>query len=305
MTDETIQASPRPRTGLRTIVLIMLFAFAAGIGVTVFFLSQYRQWLPASMRMPLESAAPATATAMPGASFMPPAEVGAIAPTPDERMLQARLAALTAQLSAIEAKTAAVDREAQGAAGYAGRAEAMLAVFAARRAIDRGLALGYVEGLLRTRFGASQPREIAALVAASQAPVTVADLRLGLDAIAPDLATGTARDGWLAGLRRELSGLIVLHRDTTPSPRPADRLTRAREALAMGQVEAALVEVARLPGAPSATAWMMAARRYVDAHQALDALESAALLGHGMPAPMVQETSPAPVTPAAAAPAAR
>lgn len=304
MSDDTIYAPSRPRTGLRTIVLIVLFAFATGIGATVFFLSQYRQWLPASMRAPLESGTAPTAAAMPGATFMPPAEVGAVAPTPDERILQARLSALTAQLSAIEAKTAAVDRQAQGAAGYAGRAEAMLAVFAARRAIDRGLSLGYVEGLLRTRFGASQPREIAALIAASQAPVTVADLRLGLDAIAPDLATGTARDGWLAGLRRELAGLIVLHRDTTPSPRPADRLARAREALATGQVEAALVEVARLPGASSATAWMTAARRYVDAHQALDALESAALLGHAMPAPMPQQAAPT-TTPAATAPAAR
>lgn len=300
MTDETMFAPSRPRTGLRTIILIMLIAFAAGIGATVYFVSQYRQWLPGAAPLDAPAAAPVASTTAPGSSFMPPAEVGAIAPTADERVLAARLTALTAQLASIEARTATVDREAQGAAAYAGRAEAMLAVFAARRALDRGLTLGYVESLLRTRFGASHPRAMAALIAASQAPVTVADLRQGLDAIAPDLATGTTQDGWWAGLRREVSGLIVLHRDTTPSPRPADRLARARQALDTGQVEAALVEVSRLPGAPSATAWTTAARRYVDAHRALDALETAALLGQGtaqardqaMPQATVQPPAP-------------
>ena len=39
------------------------------------------------------------------------------------------------------------------AAGSAGRADAMLVAFAARRAIDRGVALGYLEPLLVQRFG--------------------------------------------------------------------------------------------------------------------------------------------------------
>lgn len=306
MTDETMFAPSRPRTGLRTIILIVLIAFALGIGATVAFVSQYRQWFPGAAPLGAPTAAPVASTTAPGSSFMPPPEVGVLPPTADERVLAARLTALAAQLAAIEARTMAVDRDAHGAAAYAGRAEAMLAVFAARRALDRGLGLGYVEPLLRSRFGTSNPRAIAALIAASRSPVTVADLRQGLDAIAPDLATGTARDGWWAGLRREISGLVVLHRDTTPSPRPADRLTRARQALDAGQVEAALVEVSRLPGAPSATAWTTAARRYVDAHRALDALETAALLGQGS-APTTTPAAaqlPAPAPAAAASPPA-
>lgn len=280
MTDETPFAPARHRTGLRTILLIVLIAFAAGIAATAYFLRQYRQWLPNATPVAVTAAAPTAPE--PSAAFMPPPEVGPGAPTADDRIVAMRMAALSAQLAALEARTVNVDRDSRAAAANAGRAEAMLTVFAARRALDRGLALGYVEGLLRARFGASQPREVATLVAASQTPVTIADLRLGLDAIAPDLATGTTKDGWWAGLQRELAGLIVLHRDSTPSPRPADRLARARQSLDAGQVEAALLEVSRLPGAASAMAWTSAARRYIDARRALDTLEAVALQGQVM-----------------------
>ena len=49
--------------------------------------------------------------------------------------------------------------------------------------------------------------------------------------------------------------------------------------LAAGQVEAALGEVARLPGADNAPRWITAAKRYVEARQALDTLEAAAIQG--------------------------
>ncbi len=89
----------------------------------------------------------------------------------------------------------------------------------------------------------------------------------------------------MASLRRELGNLIVLHRADTPSPLPADRLTRARRTLEAGHVEAALAEVARMPGADSAERWTTAARRYIGARQALDTIETAAILGQGAAAP--------------------
>lgn len=294
MTDDPPFAPARPRTGVRTILLIVLIAFAMGIAATALFLRQYRQWLPNAMPVAVTTAAPTAPE--PSAAFMPPPEVGPGAPTADDRIVAMRMAVLSAQLAALEARTVSIDRDSRGAAANAGRAEALLTVFAARRALDRGLALGYVEGLLRTRFGTSQPREVATLVAASQTPVTIADLRLGLDSIAPDLATGTTKDGWWAGLQRELAGLIVLHRDTTPSPRPADRLARARQSLDAAQVEAALLEVSRLPGAASAAAWTSAARRYIEARRALDTLEAVALQGQtaGSVAPASATTAAAP-----------
>ena len=116
--------------------------------------------------------------------------------------------------------------------------------------------------------------------------MTIEDLRVGLDAIASELKTGAASEGWAASFRRELGNLIVLHRADTPSPLPADRLARARRTLEAGHVEAALAEVARMPGASRADGWTTAARRYIGARQALDTIETAAILGQGAPAPV-------------------
>ena len=96
------------------------------------------------------------------------------------------------------------------------------------------------------RFGTTQPQAVGTIIQAAGAPVTIEDLRVGLDAIAPELATGAASDGWLTSFRREMGNLFVLHRADTPSPLPADRLTRARRMLQAGQVDAALAEVARM-----------------------------------------------------------
>lgn len=287
-------AAGGPRTGWRTLLAIIVIAFVLGIGATALFLRQYRQLLPQSAQAMIDPAASPAGGGAAG-SFMPPPELGGLAPTADEQLLAARQAALAGRLAALEARAAEIDRESRLAAGNAGRAEAVLAVTAARRAIDRGQPLGPIEPLLRARFGAGQPRELAVIGAAGRRPVTVADLRQGLDAIAAELATGTAHDGWWAGFQRELAGLVVIRRENQPSSRPADRLARVRRQLDAGQVEAALDEVVRLPGAPSAMAWTDAARRYVTAHHALDALEAAALLA----------PSPPPAAPmAASAPAA-
>ena len=51
-------------------------------------------------------------------------------------------------------------------------------------------ALGYIEEQLRDRFGTTQPRAVAAILQAAREPVTIAELRAGLDGIAPELVTG-------------------------------------------------------------------------------------------------------------------
>lgn len=266
----------KPRWGLRTAMLMALLAFLAGIALTAVLVSQYRRWLPVSAQAMIDP--PATTAAAPVTSFVPPPEAGT-STVLDSDTLGARQTALAAQLATLEARTAAIDMSARAAAGNANRAESLMVAFAARRAIDRGLGLGYLEGQLRARFGNGQPAAVAAILRAAHTPVTIEDLRLGLDTIAPDLATGASRDGWWASLRREVSGLIVLRREGTPSPRPADRLDRIRRLLDARQVEAALAEVARLPGAAQAERWTTAAGRYVQAHRALDTIEAVAING--------------------------
>lgn len=300
-------SAPRPtRSGMRTAIVLAAIAFVLGIAVTALFIRQYRQWLPRSAQAMIESPTSSGAAT----EFVPPPEAGDAARSIDNDALNARQAALAAQLGVLESRAAMVEQDSRLAAGNAGRAEALLVAFAARRAIDRGLALGYVEPQLRQRFGLTQSRAVASIIQASRQPVTVEDLRQGLDTIAPDLTSGARTDGWWASLRRELSSLVVIRHEGTPSPRAADRLARARRLLDGGQVEAALAEVGRLPGAASATAWIAAAGRYVQAHDALDQVEAAAIQG---PAPGQGQggvssspaapalTQPAPASPASTA----
>jgi hypothetical protein len=59
---------------------------------------------------------------------------------------------------------------------------------------------------------------------------------------------------------------------------PSERLQRATRWLDAGEVNVALAEVLRMPGYPAASDWIVKARRYVAARQALDTIETAALL---------------------------
>lgn len=292
--------SPPPRrSGLRGPILFGLLAFAAGIAVTVVLVRYYAGWMTAAPQAANGSTAPGGVATM----FQPPPEADTNPRTPDAALLDARLNTLTARLQELEARTAVVDQDSRVAAGNAGRAESLLIAFAARRAIDRGLGLGFLEGQLRARFGASQPQAVATIIDAARNPVTIEDLRLSLDTIAPQLANGGTRDGWWPSLHREITTLIIIRKDGTPSPRPADRLQRIRRMLDARQVEAALAEVARMPGASQAGAWTAAARRFVDAHRALDLIETVAVIGPGAVDPEAVMPQRAVQRPAAGAPA--
>lgn len=278
--------SRSPSGRFPSVVWLVLLAFVLGIGVTALFVSQYRQWLPKGAQAMFD---PTTVDGVesppsPGAGFEPPPEAGAAARALNSDVLNARQAAIAAQLAALEARATMIDRDSHAAANNAARAEALLIAFSARRAIDRGLALGSIEPQLRKRFDVSQRRAVNTIVAGSRAPVTLEDLRVALEARGPDLATGVSTDGWWNSLRRELSSLVVIRHEGTPSPRAADRLARVRRLVDAGQVEAAATEFARLPGASMGAAWMAAARRYVQVHAALDTIETAAILGQGLEA---------------------
>ncbi len=185
---------------------------------------------------------------------------------------------LIRRLSVVEQRLATIDVQSRAAVGNAGRAESLLIAFAARRAIDRGIQLGYIEPLLRDRFGASQPQAVATVLTAAHQPVTIQQLRSSFQDIEPRLAGGSQEQSWWQALKTELGGLITIRREGTPSTLPSDRLRRAQQALDSGEVEVALLEVLRLPGRENAKDWIELARRYVAAHQALDTIETAALL---------------------------
>lgn len=262
---------PRP---LRTALFVALIAFVVGALLMGWALTRYG---PARALIGLDRVPPAftTAPAVPVATvspLAPPLGPPAAAPPPAASPL------VDTRVSELEARIARADLRAAAAAANAGRAEGLLIAFAARRAIDRGTGLGYIEGLLRERFGASQPRAVAQVIAAAQRPVTLARLRQELDAIAPRLTNAVTDADWWTATRRTLGTLVIVRREGAPPTTPDDRLVRARLLIDGGQVDGALAEVSRLPGAASAVGWSTEARRYIEAQQALDILEAAAIL---------------------------
>lgn len=278
--------SSAPASGWRNVAILGAIAFVAGLGAMALLLHFYASWFAPK---PVATVTVPLATTASGGKQTPVVIVpggGTTAPAIDLAALTVRENDLATRLADLEARTANVGVEARVASGFATRAEGLMIAFAARRQIDRGQPLGFLEAQLRERFGANQGAAVGTIIQAAGDPVTIEDLRAGLDVIAPELATGVTKDGWIGSFRRELGNLIVLHRADTPSPLPADRLTRARRMLQNGQVEAALAEVARMPGAAQGGRWINAARRYIGARQALDTIETAAIQGQAsMPAP--------------------
>ena len=266
---------PRPARPLRTAMIIAALAFLGGLALMAWALTQWepmKRFVRGNAPAPVavQTAANRPLVAAPS-SGMIAADAPPVAPTTGQSN------AVDTRISDLEGRMARIDLRAAAAAENATRAEGLLIAFAARRALDRGVALGYIEGELRGRFGATQPRAVAAIIAGAQQPVTIEGLHQGLTAIAPDLVGGGANESWWASTRRTLGSLIVVRKQGTESPAADDRVQRAQLRLEGGQVESALAEIARLPAREKATDWMTKARRYIEAHRALDIIEAAAL----------------------------
>lgn len=250
------------RRGFFWPLIMLLIAFLLGIGATAFAL---RQWDGlAKLLHPVPAAQLVTSAAPARPVIVQPAP-------PGDPALDERVAAIETRLDAIEARAAE-------ASGDANRAEGLLVAFAARRALDRGQPLGYIEGLLRERFGATDAASVAQIIAASQRPVTLAQLQDELAKLRPELVARAPDEGFWDGFKQELASLFVVRRADQPSAIPTDRFERADHALEQAQVDSAASEIARMPGRGRAADWLAQARRYVIARNALDRIETAALL---------------------------
>lgn len=236
-------------------------AFLLGMGVLLWMLWRV-EGLGNSLGLVADPApVPATAAQLPVAA---PAPAG----DPDAGR---RLAALERRLGDLGADT-------RQAAGNADRAEGLLVAFAARRALERGIGLGYLEGLLRERFGDSQAQAVATITAFAQHPVTLPQLQAGLVEVGPQMTGAPPGESFWGAVQNELANLVVIRRDGAPSSDPRERLERATARLEAGQVEEALREVKGMAGWENGRAWVDAAERYVQARAALDTIELAALV---------------------------
>ena len=275
----------RPKRSLAARLAVPVLAFVAGVAAMGWVLANWSSAAsfigvkPPSDRLPVQSDVPQSVVSpLPQAAAAGPA----VSQTQTDADLRRRIAVLEQRIGTIDNRT-------RQAAGDAGRAEGLLIAFAARRALDRGIGLGYLESLLRQRFGATQPQAVATIIAVSHQPITLQELQTELRRLGPDLVASPPAPGWWEGLRRELAGLIAIRKSGSPAALPSERLSRAEQRLEAGQVAVALAEVNRLPGRGKAATWFVAAKRYIGARDALDRLETAALLEPAKTTPIFQE----------------
>jgi hypothetical protein len=289
MDEEVLEGRTARRSLLMPLLLIAFLAFLGGIGATAWLLNNSDQ----AARLAGLGNDPPPVQSAPVRSPPP-----AAAPLPAQGDAQ-RLVIdpeTTRRVTQLEQRLAQVDQQSRSAVGNADRAEGLLVAFAARRALDRGVGLGYIEGLLRQRFGSSQRAAVATIITASRQPVTIEELQQSLQEVGPLLTGVGPNQNWWDALKTELAGVISVRREGTPSTQPAERLRRAERRLDAGQVDVALAEVLRMPGRENAAEWVAAARRYVAARRALDTIETAALLDpRNPPRPLNIAPPPTPV----------
>jgi hypothetical protein len=208
---------------------------------------------------------------------------------------------LDSRVAAMEQRLSKLDLQLQAASGNAARTEGLLVAFAARRAVERGAPLGYLADQLQLRFGEAHPNSVRTIIDFSHDPVTLDQLVARLQGLEPELVKAPKDEGAISWLGREISSLFVIRRESTPSPEPQRRLDRAQLFLENGRIEPAIAEVKNLPNAQEAADWISDAERYSAARQALDMLETTAILDprdlRNSDGQRVQQPSPAAARP--------
>ncbi|PZQ54629.1 MAG: hypothetical protein DI555_11370 [Novosphingobium pentaromativorans] len=205
-----------------------------------------------------------------------PALPAAMAPASPEQL--SSLSSVEGRLALLEDRLSRIDFQTDAASGNAARAEGLLIAFAARRMVDRGEPLSYVADQLRLRFTNAQPRAVQAVIEFSKNPVTIDELSARLEALSPELSETQSDESLWQKARRELSSLFVVRRESSTLLTPTARIDRARLMLTARRIGNAISEVERLPNAQAAQTWIADARRYQDVQDALNLLETTAML---------------------------
>ena len=257
----TNAATSRGGVKLKHILVLLLFAFAGGAGVSWWLADEYG-WFAKDEKHPVL-----------------PVTLDKARPTNVAQMAVAPVISSTDSVIA---------------AGNMARAEGLLVAFAARRAIDSGAPLGYLTDQLRLRFGTSQPDAVVTILQAAQAPVTLPSLQTELSGIENLLVTGMRDETFWVTIQREFSELFILRKSESLSPAPTQRLLRAHALVESGNLSGAILEVSAMPGGNSveAQAWLARARTYAETRKALDILERSALAAPPIPVPAFPVTAP-------------
>ncbi len=287
---ESKYGSRRKPSSRKGIMLATLASFAAGgllVGYAVWYNVSNGNGDAGNTPSALASASP---TASPSPEISPsPSPTGQQTATETAERAATAMSGLAEQqggldqrLAAAEQRLARLDLQSQAAASNAARAEGLLIAFATRRAIERGAELGYLADQLRLRFGDERPNAVNTIINFSRIdpPIRLDTLLARLEGLGPQLAESEDGPSWSA-LKRELGQLFVIRRESTPSPQPQKRLSRARYALEQGRYQNAIDEIRNMPGADKAAAWIADAERFRDVMAALENIETAAVLDRG------------------------
>ncbi len=181
------------------------------------------------------------------------------------------------RVDSLDDRLSRINVQAQQASGNADRTESMLIAFSARRAIDSGSALGYVENELRLKFGNSNPDDVRIIVNAGNNPVRLATLQNQLD-IASEILLSPSSDASIWDvIKKEFGELFVIRKAGSQPPQPERRLARIKTSLANRDVKTAILEMEQMPGAENARGWISLAKRYLRVQKALDAVEKTAI----------------------------
>lgn len=251
------KSASSPVRAIRALVISAVILFIFGLAVIGWTLTRTTPVAPPSRGT---SAAPiGDATSSPAASTLAPADA-------------------ETRIASIESRLAEADRASARALGDAAKAERLLILLSARRAIDRGRPLGYLESALAQQFGGTYPGDVTLIVDYARHPVRLDMLADELTLLAPNLLTKPSDNGWLGNMLAQARSLAVVRPANQPSDLPAKKLERAHRAVARDEVDVAVKEIATLPGAANAQAWMDKAQRYIAIHAALDRLEAATIL---------------------------
>ncbi len=290
--------APRPprRLALPWIIVALLLVFGFGMIANPWFEANVRSNMPFASRIKAlpapdtaisdRSSPPIALPALPIPAGVPAAErlarTEARIDTSSDQIaraadridrLTADVAALSATIAAREAHTTALTAAATTAAD---RAQAMLTLVLARRAIDAGRPLGALDAQLRQSFEARYPQAVGQVLALGAAPLTPAILARRLEGLRAVIGVqqGAARQmGWWETLTTTISATVSRQSKSDPGE-------RAIAAMAEGDVAGAAAQLRRLPPPRPAgvSNWLAAADRWRAGTAALATLETATLV---------------------------
>lgn len=262
---------------MRGALLGAFLAFALGAGLAGWVVWYNLAGTGAQRTAATASPSPTAAAPTPGLTASPTPLAAAQKAEQAVERVEEQQGGIDQRLAAAEQRLTRLDLQAQAAAGNAARAESLLIAFATRRAVERGAELGYLSDQLRIRFGDQWPNAVGTIIDFARNPVRLDSLVARLEGLGPQLQETSEGPSWGA-FKRELKELFIFRRETTPSPQPQKRLERARWALEQGRYQAAIDEVRGMPGAAKGAAWIADAERYKKAMDALEVIETAAVL---------------------------